>query len=38
MGADNPSVTFRQVACPKAITDKSGCVRQNDVINETPTN
>ncbi|KAK4239891.1 glycoside hydrolase [Achaetomium macrosporum] len=37
-GADNPSVTFRQVACPRAITDKSGCVRQNDVINETPTN
>jgi hypothetical protein len=30
-------VTFKQVACPKAITDKSGCVRANDAINETPT-
>lgn len=37
MGADNPDVNFRQVACPAAITAKSGCVRQNDVINETPT-
>nr|APQ40634.1 beta-1_4-endoglucanase [Canariomyces arenarius] len=37
MGADNPDVTFRQVACPAAITAKSGCTRQNDVINETPT-
>ncbi|KAL2258088.1 hypothetical protein VTK26DRAFT_8742 [Humicola hyalothermophila] len=37
MGADNPSVTFRQVACPAAITAKSGCVRQNDVIDQTPT-
>jgi hypothetical protein len=36
-GADNPSLTFKQVACPKAITDKSGCVRQNDAINQTPT-
>ncbi|KAJ9133104.1 Glycoside hydrolase [Coniochaeta hoffmannii] len=36
-GADNPSVTFKQVACPAAITAKSGCTRQNDVINESPT-
>ncbi len=36
-GADNPAVSFKQVACPAAITTKSGCARQNDVINETPT-
>ncbi|KAK6194112.1 hypothetical protein LQW54_011753 [Pestalotiopsis sp. IQ-011] len=36
-GADNPSVTFEQVACPQAITSKSGCVRSNDAIDETPT-
>ncbi|KAH8202807.1 hypothetical protein TruAng_003078 [Truncatella angustata] len=36
-GADNPSVTFKQVACPAALTAKSGCVRSNDAINETPT-
>ncbi|KAK1767198.1 putative endoglucanase type K [Phialemonium atrogriseum] len=36
-GADNPSVSFQQVACPAAITEKSGCTRQNDVIDETPT-
>ena len=36
-GADNPDVTFKQVACPKAITQKSGCVRNNDAINQTPT-
>ncbi|KAH8905986.1 beta-1,4-endoglucanase [Coniochaeta sp. PMI_546] len=36
-GADNPGVTFKQVACPAAITAKSGCARQNDVINESPT-
>ncbi|KAK3336083.1 RlpA-like double-psi beta-barrel-protein domain-containing protein-containing protein [Cercophora scortea] len=36
-GADNPPVTFKQVACPAAITAKSGCKRSNDVINETPT-
>ncbi|KAH8820387.1 RlpA-like double-psi beta-barrel-protein domain-containing protein-containing protein [Xylogone sp. PMI_703] len=35
--ADNPSVTFRQVACPAALTAKSGCVRANDAINESPT-
>ena len=35
-GADNPAVEFKQVACPAAITAKSGCVRQNDVINESP--
>jgi len=31
--ADNPKVTFKQVTCPKAITQKSGCVRNG----ETPT-
>ncbi|KAK3394334.1 glycoside hydrolase family 45 protein [Podospora didyma] len=36
-GADNPSVSFKQVACPAAITAKSGCTRGNDAINETPT-
>lgn len=36
-GADNPAVSFKQVACPAAITSKSGCARQNDAINETPT-
>ncbi|KAJ8105716.1 hypothetical protein ONZ43_g7313 [Nemania bipapillata] len=36
-GADNPSVTFKQVACPAAIVAKSGCSRNNDAINETPT-
>jgi hypothetical protein len=36
-GADNPAVTFKQVACPAAITAKSGCVRANDAINESPT-
>lgn len=36
-GADNPAVSFKQVACPKAITAKSKCVRQNDGINQTPT-
>ncbi|GAW11780.1 hypothetical protein EKO27_g11135 [Xylaria grammica] len=36
-GADNPGVTFKQVACPAAIVAKSGCSRNNDAINETPT-
>ncbi|KAK3330125.1 RlpA-like double-psi beta-barrel-protein domain-containing protein-containing protein [Apodospora peruviana] len=36
-GADNPSVTFRQVACPAAITSKSGCTRNRDSIDQTPT-
>ncbi|KAH6670686.1 RlpA-like double-psi beta-barrel-protein domain-containing protein-containing protein [Halenospora varia] len=36
-GSDNPAVTFKQVACPAAITAKSGCVRAKDVIDETPT-
>lgn len=36
-GADNPNVSFRQVACPAAITSKSKCVRQRDVIDQTPT-
>lgn len=30
-------MTFKQVACPAAITVKSGCVRANDAINEAPT-
>jgi|SRR5690242_7263655 len=25
--ADNPSVTFRPIACPAALTDKTGCKR-----------
>ncbi|KAK4195107.1 RlpA-like double-psi beta-barrel-protein domain-containing protein-containing protein [Triangularia verruculosa] len=37
MGADNPNVSFRQVACPAAITAKTQCVRQRDVIDQTPT-
>jgi len=37
MGADNPNVSFRQVACPAALTAKSGCTRNNDAINQTPT-
>ncbi|KFY73326.1 hypothetical protein V499_06576, partial [Pseudogymnoascus sp. VKM F-103] len=28
--ADNPSVSFKSVACPLAITNKSGCVRSDD--------
>jgi hypothetical protein len=35
--ADNPTVTFKQVECPAALTAKSGCVRANDAINESPT-
>ena len=30
MGADNPSVSFTQVACPAAITVNTGCVRSDD--------
>lgn len=37
LNADNPSVSFKQVACPAALTAKSGCVRANDVIDEEPT-
>ncbi|KAG4035739.1 hypothetical protein MFRU_001g05070 [Monilinia fructicola] len=37
LNADNPSVSFKQVACPAALTAKSGCVRANDAINESPT-
>lgn len=36
-GADNPPVSFKQVACPAAITEKSKCIRGNDAINQTPT-
>ncbi|KAK0252854.1 hypothetical protein B0A54_09648 [Friedmanniomyces endolithicus] len=32
-GADNPAVDYQQVTCPKALTDKTGCVRAG----ETPT-
>lgn len=28
--ADNPSVSFKQVACPAALTAKTGCVRADD--------
>lgn len=28
--ADNPDVTFQSVPCPRAITNKSGCVRADD--------
>ncbi|TVY56066.1 putative endoglucanase type K [Lachnellula cervina] len=35
--SDNPGVTFEQVACPAALTAKSGCVRADDAIAETPT-
>ena len=35
--ANNPTVTFEQVECPAALTAKSGCVRANDAINESPT-
>ncbi|MCP3140206.1 hypothetical protein [Pyxidicoccus xibeiensis] len=28
MNADNPTMSFKQVACPKALTDKSGCIRK----------
>ncbi|KAG4443746.1 hypothetical protein IFR05_000737 [Cadophora sp. M221] len=28
--ADNPTVSFKQVACPAAITAKSGCTRADD--------
>ncbi|KAK0311826.1 hypothetical protein LTR01_002740 [Friedmanniomyces endolithicus] len=31
--ADNPAVDYKQVTCPKALTDKTGCVRAG----ETPT-
>jgi hypothetical protein len=30
-------VSFQQVACPAALTAKSGCARANDAINEQPT-
>lgn len=29
-GADNPTVNWETVACPSALTDKSGCVRTGD--------
>lgn len=36
-GADNPFVTFKQLACPAAFTAKGGCFPQNDGINKMPT-
>ncbi|PBP21597.1 glycosyl hydrolase family 45 [Diplocarpon rosae] len=35
--ADNPAATFQQVACPAALTARSGCVRADDAIDEAPT-
>jgi Glycosyl hydrolase family 45 len=29
-GANNPSVSFKQVACPAALTAKTGCARADD--------
>lgn len=29
-GADNPTVSFTQVACPAAITKNTGCIRADD--------
>ena len=34
--ADNPTVTFRQVQCPAALTAKTGCVRADDAVNASP--
>ena len=28
--ADNPNIDFKQVRCPKALTDITGCVRSDD--------
>ncbi|KFY31178.1 hypothetical protein V493_01325, partial [Pseudogymnoascus sp. VKM F-4281 (FW-2241)] len=28
--ADNPAVSFKSVACPRALTNKTGCVRSDD--------
>ena len=32
-GSDNPSVSFKQVQCPKQLTDISGCVRSDNKSN-----
>lgn len=32
-GADNPTVSYQEVTCPKALTDKTGCIRSG----QTPT-
>jgi len=37
MGTDNPTVSFTQVACPAALTDKSGCIRADDGTSKAPT-
>lgn len=29
-GADNPDVSFKKVTCPRAITDRSGCIRNGE--------
>lgn len=29
-GADNPSVDWKKVTCPKALTDVTGCVRSGE--------
>jgi len=31
--ADNPAVSFKEVTCPKLLTDKTGCIRNG----QTPT-
>lgn len=28
--ADNPSVSFKQVSCPKELTAKTGCIRSDN--------
>lgn len=30
-GADNPSVEFKEVTCPRVLTDRTGCVRNGQV-------
>lgn len=30
LNADNPSITFDQVTCPKELTDKTGCIRSGE--------
>lgn len=36
LNADNPSMTFRQITCPKALTDRTGCVRAGEVPTDNP--
>src|SRR5271156_5369778 len=35
--ADNPAITYKQVTCPAALTEKTGCVRADDSVSEEPT-